>query len=153
IGAPSTTCCRGEYRRDPMATSPDHLLGQPSTVGRRTTMAATATTMMASPTRCEYARRRPSGNASPRMISPTPTYQAASSPAIVSAPEKAIRQYRRDPALAFADTRKASRSAPMGPGLTKDEQEWAVRRLRHYFEQERGEELNELGAALLLDFL
>jgi len=41
----------------------------------------------------------------------------------------------------------------MGPGLTRDEQEWAIPRLRQYFERERGEELNELGAALLLDFL
>ncbi|MPZ98045.1 MAG: DUF2164 family protein [Dehalococcoidia bacterium] len=41
----------------------------------------------------------------------------------------------------------------MGPGLTKDEQEWAIRRLCDYFERERGDELNELGAALLLDFL
>lgn len=37
--------------------------------------------------------------------------------------------------------------------LGKDEREDVVRRLRAYFERERGEELGELGATLLLEFL
>lgn len=38
-------------------------------------------------------------------------------------------------------------------GLTREEQTRAVARLRAYFERERDEELGELAAGLLLDFL
>lgn len=37
--------------------------------------------------------------------------------------------------------------------LGKEDREDAVRRLRAYFERERGEELGELGATLLFEFL